>query len=534
MVELFSAKDAEWLARIEDEPARRWTAALIEGAVDDWDSRAELASALVILATRVAGAGLDARLSERMPSLEEWNSPFIELSRTVDRFAECYQRSDPVEELCPNTLAVLDRCIEQVVRFRAEKAELGTTLYLSSSSLRMLQQLQRLRLLVQCTSESDRVGAVTTLALQLTRECARKRPALHFALQKLELIAYLIVGHAAQKAEKYAVWRTSEYLGFWYKSVLGGLLVAIFASLKIHLSHEGLAPLPQALLHGANYAICFALIYLFGGTLATKQPSLTATRLAESLGGGVGCEPFPLLVRAIWRSQFVSFLGNIAGAGAFAALLAVGFAAHTGQPLVSHGEALKLAGKMHLFQSGTLFYAGVAGVMLSVAGILGGFIDNFVVFHRLPERVRHGRGLFRWFGPRTRDWLAGRVGKSSGAMGSNVLLGFMLGSAGALGVILGIPFDIRHIAFASSHGVLALISAPELLSFFGVSMIALAVGSIGLVNFLVSFLLTLGVAVHARDLEGIDWGARFADVWQLVKREPLSFFLPIGDDPPRE
>ena len=106
------------------------------------------------------------------------------------------------------------------------------------------------------------------------------------------------------------------------------------------------------------------------------------------------------------------------------------------------------------------------------------------------------------------------------------VLGFMLGSAGAFGKIMGIPFDIRHIAFGSSHAALALWHSSALVTWQSALILMVAVSIIGLVNFLVSFSLTLGVAVNARRLEGVNWQRQLGSLWQLAKTQPLSFFLP--------
>lgn len=527
LAQALSRRDRGWLSVLQLDDVKAWIEALLEHVEERWDERSELGSALVILATRAAGAGLDARLSERMPELEVWTSPFVELSRQIDVFAEHYVRYTEEDKLAPlreAALASVDRCLEQVELFRADKEVLGTTLHLSSGSLRMLQQLERLRTFIEMSSSSTRANALARLSIELMQEHVRRWPTLHFVREKMELISFLVVGHAAQKGSKYAVRSASDYRGFWIKSILGGFIVAIFASFKLHLSHEGLAPVPQALIYGLNYALCFVFIYIFGATLATKQPALTASRLAESLEGK--SESFPELVRAIWRSQFVSFLGNIAGAAVFAALFAVLFSAILGQDLISESEAIKLHGKLHPWNSGSLFYAAIAGVMLSAAGFIAGFIDNLVVFHRVSDRVVAGRGIFRLL---PRGWRAGmskRMVKSTGAVSGNVVLGFMLGSAGAFGAILGLPLDIRHIAFASSHSTLAVMHASELVSLSGIGWMVLAVSMIGLVNFLVSFSLTLAVALSARRLVGVNWRQQLGLAWKLARSEPGSFFLP--------
>ncbi|MFT6397842.1 MAG: site-specific recombinase [Bradymonadia bacterium] len=524
---LIAPADAELFAHLEPAHFEAWAEALLKGSTDAYD-RTQLASAIIILATRVAGIGVEARLSERMPTLEAWNSPFIELSRRLDRFAEAYVQREGHEALADGTLGVIVSCRAQVLRFRAEKELLGTTLHLSSASLRMLQQLERLEQLVECTSPERRARAVAALGLSLSDEVCRRRPVQHFVGQKLDLLAYVVIGHAAQKGDKYAVRTRGEYLGFWGKSLFGGLLVAIFASLKLHLSHEALAPAPQAFIYGLNYAVCFALIYLLGATLATKQPALTASRIADALEEGPEHESFPELVRAIWRSQFISFLGNILGAASFAIVVAVAVEQITGGPLISHEEALTLAEKIHPFRSGSIWYAAIAGVMLSSAGFFAGFVDNGVVFHRVADRVAAGGGIFRLLPSRLRRRVASRIEKKSGALAGNILLGFMLGSAGVAGMVLGIPLDIRHIAFASSHGGLAVFYAPELHSAAALFMVIASVSIIGFVNFIVSFALTLTVAVNARRLDGVGWRSGLKGLLRLAKSNPIGFFLPVG------
>ena len=507
---LLGRRDRRWLATLSREDAEVWTRELLEHS--SWDEdRPELATALVILAARVTGAGLDARLSERIPELEAWSSPFVELNRVVDRFADAYVK-DSADRDAAHTRAreAVVRCQEQVRRLRRETESVGTTLHLSSSSLRMLQQLQRMQRLLACATDHARAGALTILVLELCRDAVRPRRTLHFVQKKLDLLSYLAIGHAAQQGSKYAARGPKEYRAFVRKSLFGGFIVAIFASLKLHLSHEGLAPLPQALVYGANYAVCFMLIYGLGATLATKQPALTASALAASLEGEA--DSFPALVRDIWRSQFVSFLGNMSAAAAFAVLFAYGYRAITGVPTISEAEGLALAAKQHPLDSGSLFYAAVAGVLLSVAGFMAGFIDNAVVFHRVRERLLSGQGVFRLLPRGLRERLGPRIEKGTGGMLGNL--------------ILGIPLDIRHVAFASSHAAVALMHAPELLTAQGVAVALLSVSLIGLVNFIVSFWLTLSVALSARRLEGVDWRASFRAAFRLARKEPLSFFLP--------
>lgn len=532
---LIVRRDEQWVRALRPDVVQTWIRALFHDTEAGWDDPSELASALMVLATRIAGAGLNARLVDRMLHLQRWTSPFLGLSRAVNRYAERLADGQPDAESWQTATLLVDQCIAQVESFRDSKTALGTTIELSSHTLRMQQQLRRLHLLLDMVEDDEAAWseASATLMLELLVATARRLRIRDFVREKLDLLAYLTVGHAARKGEGYEAHTTSDFRKFLFKSTLGGFLVAIFASLKIHLSHGGLAPVPQGLLYGLNYAVCFALIFFFGATLATKQPAVTASRLAHALESGGRSDTFARLVRAIWRSQFISFVGNIAGAAAFSVLFAVAFQRLMGTALVGRDEAIELMGKLHPFESLSLYYAAIAGVLLSSAGFFAGWVDNAVVFHRLADRIAAGTGVFVMVPRSLRRRMASRVDHKLGALSGNLVLGFMLGIAGTVGVVTGLPVDIRHVAFASSQATLGIFAVPEMHVSVHIATMLVAVVLVGLVNFLVSFGLTLFVAIESRKVEGVDWRRALRSVLGLILRQPFRFFFPLPDKAPR-
>ena len=102
----------------------------------------------------------------------------------------------------------------------------------------------------------------------------------------------------------------------------------------------------------------------------------------------------------------------------------------------------------------------------------------------------------------------------------------MLGSMGTIGFILGLPLDIRHIAFASANfiqGLINLNDTPELglifVSFLGVLLI-------GLTNLFVSFTLTIIVALRARRVRFEQWKPLAKLVLTHFLTRPSDFFWP--------
>ena len=109
----------------------------------------------------------------------------------------------------------------------------------------------------------------------------------------------------------------------------------------------------------------------------------------------------------------------------------------------------------------------------------------------------------------------------------NVILGFMLGTAGMVGVIFGVPFDIRHIAFSSAHFGVAAFAAPDLITFDVALFSTLGVMGIGFVNFLVSFGLTMLTALRSRRMT-IRRGQLLAFMlFNDFRQRPASWFFPV-------
>ncbi len=165
-------------------------------------------------------------------------------------------------------------------------------------------------------------------------------------------------------------------------------------------------------------------------------------------------------------------------------------------------------------------------MFLFAAGLVQGAVENRVVYTRLKERLashprlallgRFRRGFAKW------------VGKNAGGLASNTVLGFLLGSAGVVGKILGLPVDIRHIAFSSAHVGVAVLDAPELVDFASVAVVTIGVLGIGFVNFAVSFGLTLAVTLASRQVTLGQTGGLAILLVRRFLRSPLEWYFPVS------
>ena len=232
------------------------------------------------------------------------------------------------------------------------------------------------------------------------------------------------------------------------------------------------------------------------------------------------------LIINIIRTQFIAILGNISIAIPVAALITFLWQYSLGEPLLSPIKAAKTLHDLNPFTSLAIPHAAIAGVCLFLSGLIAGYFDNLAVYRKVGPRLKQHRRLKRLMGQARLDKFANYIETNLGALAGNFLFGIMLGSMGTIGFILGLPLDIRHIAFASANfiqGLMTVSGAPDLgliiVSFLGVMLI-------GLTNLFVSFTLTIIVALRARRVRFSQWKPLAKLVITHFLTRPSDFFWP--------
>lgn len=523
--------DEDWVASVDDRSWRALFAELDVSAATRGPVGDELSLAIRILSRHLASLGLDPEIERPQPGNVNGDSPFLRIGVEADAFLHGFENdvADDDQVLLDEVLATLAMCRKAIERLRSEKHMHGTSVRLTGLSFRILTLADRLEILLHLAEPVGRdyqtsVAQLLKALVRAERERDHIRPHVRASA---DLLAFQVVEHAARKGKGYITTGRSDYYAFLRSSMGGGLLVGLFALVKVVMGDWEVPLAVEATLYGINYSLCFVLIYLTGATLATKQPAMTANTVARSLGdAGHDLSGLEHLVVRVWRSQFVSFLGNLVVALPVGLAVAWGLGEMSGSAVASADKAMKMLTDLHPWRSGSLPWAAVAGVLLFGAGLLSGWIDNLLVYRRIRERIAAHPLLHRSIGARLAARLADGIDASAGALAGNVLLGFGLGSMGTIGEILGLPLDIRHIAFASAHFGAALQVLDFAVPVELVVQVAIGVAGIGLVNFLVSFGLSLFVAMESR-------GVTFAESRQLVARlgrrlwtTPLDWFFP--------
>ncbi len=500
----------------------------------------EVIEALRMLSYHISSIGLDPELVRIDPTLEEHESPFLAQNAELVAYLTNYRKgwsedASPGEDE-KHLMVMLDQCADIVLRIRRRAAKIGTSLSLTFKLERLQQHLDRLGALLELLLHlrADRsVSSIAPLIVRLFKqlihaECRKYKLADYWG-KNVELLSLRMTESASKTGERYITSNRSEYFGILRSAALGGLIIAMMAALKIVLGWQGFAPLNAALAFCLNYGLGFMLIHILGGTVATKQPAMTANAIAASIGEARGkarnLENLVELIARTVRSQLAAILGNVGVAVPVAMLLAAAVYGLSGEHFVDRNEAAYLLDQVDPL-GGTILFAGIAGVCLFLSGLISGYYDNLSAYGRIPQRLRQLRWPRRWFGEARMARVSAYVENNLGALAGNFFFGFLLGGVTALGVLFGLPLDIRHIAFSSAYVGYALFGLDLAVPVQLVLWSLLGVLLIGLTNLTVSFALTLTVAMRARRITFAQGQELVHLILQRLMRRPRDFFLP--------
>ncbi len=562
--------DWQWLGAIPLETITRFwqlQAPADKMETRDWHALIhELLDAIRLLAHRVSGLGMDSALLNASTHLENFAPSFLELPSEAQHYYQSLQAHFVDATVAPDDgkhlLVLVAQCLDGLQRARRYFLTAGTSLHMTYLLTRCQQSLERMAELVTMMNTflqapavveallddgQDETGGVTP-AMRLASEEARALRAwsafVHRAMiaenrrnnfadywQRLsELLALRVTENAAQSGEHYLCMNRREYGAMWLSAMGAGIFIGVMALLKI-LAGELHAPLfVTAVMYSLIYGLGFTVIYLLGFTVATKQPAMTAQTLVGQLSNINSERPDDLtpvvdLVAAVCRSQLAAIAGNILIAFPVAILLGLGLGQWLGASPVSADKAAHLLHDLDIF-GWAIPHAALAGVFLYLAGLISGYFDNRSAHNRVGPRIARLPWLQRLLGVARAERVGIYIGNHLGGMMGNFLFGCMLGSAGIVGVILGLPVDIRHIAFSSANLGYVMIGSDVMPAWQTLAWAALGVLCIGLTNLLVSFTLALRTAFRARRLQFSGAPVLMRAVWQRFRVSPGSFFIP--------
>ena len=542
LIDLFSlffskTTDEQWVNAVPDDI---W-AQLIQAMRFDLADKAHtdvcqenLFAAAQVLSYRIAALGLEPELLRNYPELEQHSSPFVmqqsELAQVLNEQANQTGQID-----IKHILVMLDQCKAIVAKIRRNSAQSGTSINLTQLLQRMLQQVSRLEELLNILhhfqhGQSADIEIVRLFKALVYSECHKNDLHEHWR-ENMELMAVRVTENASRTGEHYITENRSEYYALMRSAMGAGVIIAFMAMLKIVFAKQQLAPLTEAIVFSLNYGLGFILIHILHFTVATKQPAMTAAAIAATIDNASDTKSKEMdnlvaMIANTMRSQLVAIFGNVVIVIPMAIFLAWATLQYSGQHFVTPDKAHQLLASIDPVASGSMIYAAVAGVCLFLSGLIAGYHDNLAVYNKIPQRLRAVKWLQKLLGIPRLERVANYIENNLGALAGNFYFGCLLGGMSGLGILLGLPIDIRHITFSSAFVGFASFSLDFMLSWQAAAYAALGLALIGLINLAVSFGLALYVAMKSRKVRFNQWRTLVKSLASRFNQHPGEFILP--------
>ena len=549
----YRPSDVKWVHQI---PLDNWKELFEILAVSTFyeDSESKTTSkqillAIMILSQRMGGLALQTDVRRMVPEYAHLNSPFIALDDELNNLARTLSKEDKPylyiqdHELDYKQLNILaGQCEDFVNKADANTSKYGVTFSVNQTLLLIRQQIKRIKRLYNylfIEKEADKCEKTIAFYLDMVKTNSKKNNIRKLIDDSVYNITYEITNYTGKTGEHYITSTTGEYFKMLKTALWGGVIVGFMCLVKLYMSMQpDQSDFFRALNYSFNYAIGFVLIYLTGSTLATKQPAMTASTIAktlESLSDNDNNKEkqkhyteFSALFTRLFRSQFIAFVGNVFGAFPVSMLLAIGMSYLSGYNIATK-KSLHLLEDLNIWHTPVFLHACIAGIFLFLSGIIAGNVASVNNFNNFYYRLSEHPFLKGFFGKVRMQRLANWMQQKWPSVVSNIWFGVFMGSAWAIGHFFGLPIDIRHITFASGNLAYGLYGMNFIISLENIFWCILGIGIIGFGNFIVSFGLSLWIALRSREVPASELKYLGRCVWRAFKARPRAFFFPVKE-----
>jgi site-specific recombinase len=490
----------------------------------------QLLQAISILTVRIAGGFSDKEMMRYSNEVNYLDNPFSKLSIQINNIVENPQLGFDMLQ----TKEIILKCKQLLNDILTQKDYKGISLKVAAKLNRLQQQLVRLQSILNSYNELKTHGVISFFSL-VTKKWIDFYAPKNFMTNQLSstvyLITFLVTYHNGKTGEKYITQTAKEYNKMFWTACGGGFIVSFLCFIKTAIGNvEDTSPLFKAFFFSLNYAVGFCAIYLTHMTLATKQPSMTAARLARSLvpqsGSDINVKDFTTLFAQLVRSQMIAFLGNVVAG--FAVSLGIYYLLHTvlGIDIIKYSKAYHYWEEVVIMDWHIFYFGAIAGTFLFLSGLISGMTINSQRFNNIPERIYNHPILKKTFSVTKRRKISNWFEKNLGGVVGNVAFGFMMGCAFLIGDFTGQPFDIRHITFVSGNFAIGIGGmnyhfdvGPMIIGFVAIFMV-------GWCNFFVSFTLSLLMAMRSNNIPFYKIFTMISHTFKAFFRNPLPFFIP--------
>jgi site-specific recombinase len=543
----FVNTDPIWIKKIPQEQILELFSLLkfrsIYGLTDEKSSFNELIFAMEVITYRICGSAMETDVIQMVPEYENLESPFIAFQRELllmnEKLIESPENSIDEEDLGYKQLVILHKqCVAYIETAFKNSNKFGISLHVNQSLLRIRQQLQRLKSLLPLLirgNEEDAKRNTISLSYKLIKYNCDKNNIQKLVNESTQLLSYEITQHTANTGEHYITNSSKEYYKMLFSAAGGGFIVGILCIIKLLLGKVEASGFGHVFLYSMNYSIGFIIIYILGFTLATKQPAMTASALVRALQEGFKqktqdkkdykYKEFAIFFARVFRSQFIAFVGNVIVAFPVS-LLGIWLIDQIFHYNIAQEKWPTLLQDLNPIYSAAIFHAAIAGVFLFLSGIIAGSIANRDKHNHIYYRIQEHPLLKLSLGKKWTKKLASLYEKKWAGIISNFWFGVFMGSTAFIGIFFGLNIDVRHITFASGNFALAIYGADFYVDQWMLIWSVIGIGLIGLVNFMVSFSLSLGLAFRSRNIPLLELRQVARAIFRYFLSKPSHFFFP--------
>ncbi|MBP6687744.1 MAG: hypothetical protein KA160_07790 [Lacibacter sp.] len=533
----YKRDDYVWMEKIDGELWKLFFERIgIEVNLNEPALNNQMLHAMQTLSYRLAMMGLEKEITRMHDARNDAVFPFLEQNRLINMLLEKKKNTHSIQDekvIAAGVFEALHNCLQSIRFIKEHRRSVGTSLAETFLLTRMEQHVERILLILDAVDNDKRfdIERFITYFITVVRNQNRKNSLGEFLSQNLGLLAYQISEHGGRRGETFITKTRKEFNLLFLGAMGGGLVISFIAIFKNLLAKITLAPFWQGVAYSTNYSIGFLLIQSTGSTLATKQPAFTASAVASSLDstklkGRPDLDNLAVTVSQVSRSQLASFAGNLLVVFPMTYLLAMLFFKLTGSKIAAGDEALALLQAQHPFQTLALLFACFTGFFLFLSGLIAGWVENYVVYAQLPQRIRMHPVLHHSLGKKQLNWLVNLFENKLGSIAGSVSLGFFLGMAAFIGKTFGIPFDIRHITISAGNTAIGFFGLDGSVNYRYMATILLGVSLIGFLNFFVSFGFAFYVAVKSRGIKLRDYPEFLGILWRYLRKRPFDFIMP--------
>lgn len=508
-----TSSDLEWLIPEADPLLAR----LADAGGEAWQPlRGSVYDAIAMITTRISAAGMGEAFRAH------------EITNTVCK-SPLYQLSQAAPAQMPVLIAAARKHLDLVHDALERHGVSIEVVYALDSIERGLTRIELLLPFVEANDQLQPTHELRDLIAATGRGLVGDRSFRQVISDNVRLLARKVIERAGQTGEHYVTSSRREYWKMLGTAAGGGVLTCGTAMAKFLVKWGHFPLFVDGIMSSVVYAGSFLVMQLLGFTLATKQPSMTAAALAGSISerkDGHQLDHLVPLIARIARSQFAAAMGNISAVIVTAAAVDAAWKHLRGHPFLDAAGSHGVVDSFHPLHSGTIFFAAFTGVLLWISSLIAGWFENWVVYRRLPEAIEH-HAMGKRLGKPRMARAARFLEREAAGFGGSIALGFLLGMVPVFAKFFGLPIDVRHVTLSTGSLTFA-VSSIGVDAIGWSDMIAAGVGIavIGILNFGVSFVLALVVALRARDVTRGEAAALPGAVMRRFFRRPFEFFYP--------